>query len=321
MCGDAVAVREGRRTVTVVPRRRARPRSAGRTGGGGRGAGVRRPRVCHRRRGRHRPASCAVGHPRGSARRRRHQRRRGSVTATPASGTSPAGSWTWPAVAAWCRMPGHRRPSGPPRPGVALRPARRRAGSSSTATALTDKWVPGPTLVSRDPIIGAATLLRDAGTRHDDASVVVVGGAMDIVTLDANRPEDLFAVRAGGRAIVARLGLDETGPGAAGHGAERDRARGPRGRPVTSVVFSVEDAPVPAVVVTFDLVERGGDLFGAPPVWRPPAGWVDGVELQEPPVPAIRVVKHLSRPRPRRSQDPRRLPCGRPCRCRRSRNC
>jgi anti-sigma regulatory factor (Ser/Thr protein kinase) len=38
---------------------------------------------------------------------------------------------------------------------------------------LTDKWTPRPTLVSRDPIIGAAMLLRDAGTRHDDASVVV----------------------------------------------------------------------------------------------------------------------------------------------------
>jgi hypothetical protein len=38
---------------------------------------------------------------------------------------------------------------------------------------LTDKWQAGATLLSRDPILGAAVLLRDAGTRHDDASVVV----------------------------------------------------------------------------------------------------------------------------------------------------
>jgi anti-sigma regulatory factor (Ser/Thr protein kinase) len=38
---------------------------------------------------------------------------------------------------------------------------------------LTDKWQPGPTLLTRDPILGAAVLMRDAGTRHDDASVVV----------------------------------------------------------------------------------------------------------------------------------------------------
>ena len=38
---------------------------------------------------------------------------------------------------------------------------------------LTDKWQPGPILVNRDPVLGAAVLLRDAGTRHDDASVVV----------------------------------------------------------------------------------------------------------------------------------------------------
>jgi len=39
---------------------------------------------------------------------------------------------------------------------------------------LTSKWVPGPTLLSRDPVLAAAALLRDAGTRHDDASVAVV---------------------------------------------------------------------------------------------------------------------------------------------------
>jgi anti-sigma regulatory factor (Ser/Thr protein kinase) len=38
---------------------------------------------------------------------------------------------------------------------------------------LTDKWVAGPALWSRDPILAAGVLLRDAGTRHDDASVVV----------------------------------------------------------------------------------------------------------------------------------------------------
>jgi hypothetical protein len=38
---------------------------------------------------------------------------------------------------------------------------------------LTSKWTPGPALLSRDPVLGAAVLLRDAGTRHDDASVVV----------------------------------------------------------------------------------------------------------------------------------------------------
>ncbi len=38
---------------------------------------------------------------------------------------------------------------------------------------LTGKWTASPALLARDPILGAAVLLRDAGTRHDDASVVV----------------------------------------------------------------------------------------------------------------------------------------------------
>jgi anti-sigma regulatory factor (Ser/Thr protein kinase) len=38
---------------------------------------------------------------------------------------------------------------------------------------LTSKWEASPVLLSRDPLLGAAVLLRDAGTRHDDASVVV----------------------------------------------------------------------------------------------------------------------------------------------------
>jgi anti-sigma regulatory factor (Ser/Thr protein kinase) len=40
---------------------------------------------------------------------------------------------------------------------------------------LTDKWTPRPALLSRDPVVAAALLLRDAGTRHDDASVLVAG--------------------------------------------------------------------------------------------------------------------------------------------------
>ena len=39
---------------------------------------------------------------------------------------------------------------------------------------LTEKWSPTPALLSRDPIVGAAVLMRDAGIRHDDASVAVV---------------------------------------------------------------------------------------------------------------------------------------------------
>jgi len=38
---------------------------------------------------------------------------------------------------------------------------------------LSDKWAPSPDLLTRDPVLGAAVLLRDAGTRHDDASVAV----------------------------------------------------------------------------------------------------------------------------------------------------
>ena len=38
---------------------------------------------------------------------------------------------------------------------------------------LTSKWSTSPALLRRDPIVGAAVLLRDAGTRRDDASVVV----------------------------------------------------------------------------------------------------------------------------------------------------
>jgi anti-sigma regulatory factor (Ser/Thr protein kinase) len=38
---------------------------------------------------------------------------------------------------------------------------------------LTSKWTVNPALLRRDPILGAAVLLRDAGTRRDDASVVV----------------------------------------------------------------------------------------------------------------------------------------------------
>jgi hypothetical protein len=38
---------------------------------------------------------------------------------------------------------------------------------------LTSKWSTSPALLRRDPILGAAVLLRDAGTRRDDASVVV----------------------------------------------------------------------------------------------------------------------------------------------------
>ena len=38
---------------------------------------------------------------------------------------------------------------------------------------LTEKWSPSPALVSRDPIVSAAILMRDAGIRNDDASVLV----------------------------------------------------------------------------------------------------------------------------------------------------
>jgi len=38
---------------------------------------------------------------------------------------------------------------------------------------LTDKWAASPPLVVRDPVLVAAMLMRDAGTRHDDASVAV----------------------------------------------------------------------------------------------------------------------------------------------------
>jgi anti-sigma regulatory factor (Ser/Thr protein kinase) len=38
---------------------------------------------------------------------------------------------------------------------------------------LTSKWQPFPTLLRRDPLLAAAALLRDAGVRHDDASVTV----------------------------------------------------------------------------------------------------------------------------------------------------
>jgi hypothetical protein len=39
---------------------------------------------------------------------------------------------------------------------------------------LSEKWAFPPMLSGREPILAAASLLRDAGVRHDDASVLVV---------------------------------------------------------------------------------------------------------------------------------------------------
>lgn len=40
---------------------------------------------------------------------------------------------------------------------------------------LSSRWNPNPVLLRRDPIVAAASLLRDAGIRHDDACVAVAG--------------------------------------------------------------------------------------------------------------------------------------------------
>jgi signal transduction histidine kinase/ActR/RegA family two-component response regulator len=116
---------------------------------------------------------------------------------------------------------------------------------------------------------------------------------VDIVTMDANRPEDLLAVRAASRAIAARLDVDETDQ------VRLATALSEIGREVigtggTAVVFSVESSPVPAIVVTFLLAERGDDLTSAAGV-AAARRLVDGVDLQEPPAPAVRVVKHIPR--------------------------
>ena len=116
---------------------------------------------------------------------------------------------------------------------------------------------------------------------------------MDIVTIDANRPEDLLAVRAASRAIAAGVGIDET------DSVRLATALSEIGREVvgttgTAVVFSLEDTPAPAIVVTFVLAERGHDLRGASGVVAA-RRLVDEVCVQDPPAPAVRVVKTVPR--------------------------
>ncbi len=87
---------------------------------------------------------------------------------------------------------------------------------------------------------------------------------MDIVTMEARRPEDLLAVRSASRAITARLGLDETdqvrlatalseiGREVLGTGADNE------------VVFRIDVAPVPVVAVSFVVGAKEMDLSAAP---------------------------------------------------------
>ncbi len=95
--------------------------------------------------------------------------------ATPAWATSPA--WSSRVTAAgegWCRCPASPATNG------------RRSGSTTTRSVagarlvmhsdgVVDRWrlTDYPGLAERSPLVMAATLLRDAGVRRDDACVLV----------------------------------------------------------------------------------------------------------------------------------------------------
>src|SRR3954454_21739510 len=84
--------------------------------------------------------------------------------------------------------------------------------------------------------------------------------------MDARRAEDLLAVRSAGRAIAARLGVDETDQ------IRLATALSEIGRDVLAigadneVVFCVADEPVPAIVVRFVVGAPGGHLSSSPGV-------------------------------------------------------
>ena len=108
---------------------------------------------------------------------------------TPASATSPARSSTATAAgAAWCRCPASPATSG------------RRSASSTTRSpparvlvmhsdGVVDRWNVDdyPGLLDRSPLVIAATVLRDAGVRRDDACVLVARAVTDDRTAAAAR--------------------------------------------------------------------------------------------------------------------------------------
>ena len=98
-------------------------------------------------------------------------------------------------------------------------------------------------LLGRSPLVVAATLLRDAGIRRDDACVLVVPGAGHDATEPVlphcgSRDEpDVFAVRQRGREVAAAVGVGAPGPGPGGHRAERGRPARARPRGGGDVTF------------------------------------------------------------------------------------
>src|SRR3954454_11880164 len=123
--------------------------------------------------------------------------------------------------------------------------------------------------------------------------------------MDARRAEDLLAVRSAGRAIAARLGVDETDQ------IRLATALSEIGRDVLAIgadnemVFCVADEPVPAIVVRFVVGAPGGHLSSSPGV-AAARRLVDDVQLLHgDATTAVEIVKTLSGPR--RAVDARHL--------------